>query len=72
MLHNVCYLLLQLCLAAWAFAAPLADEAITTTSTPPWHYGAGGGIAGFIVLVLDLIVFGASRLLYPHTILDLY
>ncbi|KAI0907685.1 hypothetical protein F4824DRAFT_453316 [Ustulina deusta] len=57
MLHNVCYLLLQLCLAAWAFAAPLADEAITTTSTPPWHYGAGGGIAGFIVLVLDLIVF---------------
>ncbi|KAI0453191.1 hypothetical protein F5B21DRAFT_306845 [Xylaria acuta] len=57
MLHNVFYPLLQLCLATWALAAPLADEAITTTSTTPWQYGAGGGIAGFIVLVLDLIVF---------------
>ncbi|KAI0472458.1 hypothetical protein F4859DRAFT_484269 [Xylaria cf. heliscus] len=57
MLHNVYYLLLQLCLAAWAFAAPLADETVTTTTTSPWHYGAGGGIVGFIVLVLDLIVF---------------
>ncbi|KAI0406289.1 hypothetical protein F4802DRAFT_109504 [Xylaria palmicola] len=57
MLHNVSYLLLQLCLAAWAVAAPLADETIMTTSSTPWQYGAGGGIAGFIVLVLDLIVF---------------
>ncbi|TRX97532.1 hypothetical protein FHL15_001810 [Xylaria flabelliformis] len=56
MLNNVFYLVLQLCLATWAFAAPIADETITTTSTP-WQYGAGGGIIGFIVLVLDLIVF---------------
>ncbi|KAI1428831.1 hypothetical protein F5Y12DRAFT_710774 [Xylaria sp. FL1777] len=56
MLHHVYYLLLQLCLAAWAFAAPLSDETMTT-STAPWHYGAGGGVIGFIVLVLDLIVF---------------
>ena len=54
-------MLLQLCLASWAFAAPLAEEAITTTTTKtPWQYGAGGGIAGFIVLILDIIVFGAS------------
>ncbi|KAI1754744.1 hypothetical protein F4782DRAFT_491375 [Xylaria castorea] len=56
MLHNVFYLLLQLCLATWAFAAPIADETITTTGTS-WQYGAGGGVIGFIVLVLDLIVF---------------
>ncbi|KAI0192232.1 hypothetical protein EV127DRAFT_479761 [Xylaria flabelliformis] len=56
MLNNVFYLVLQLCLASWAFAAPIADETITTTNTP-WQYGAGGGIIGFIVLVLDLIVF---------------
>ncbi|KAI0974939.1 hypothetical protein F4678DRAFT_458054 [Xylaria arbuscula] len=57
MFSNVCYLLLQLCLAACAFAAPLADETLTATTNTPWQYGAGGGIAGFIVLVLDLIVF---------------
>ncbi|KAI0445586.1 hypothetical protein F4803DRAFT_507425 [Xylaria telfairii] len=57
MLHNVYYLVLQLCLAAWAFAAPLVDETMTATSKSPWQYGAGGGIAGFIVLILDLIVF---------------
>ncbi|KAI1132133.1 hypothetical protein F5Y10DRAFT_231605 [Nemania abortiva] len=57
MLHNIFYLLLQLCLAASAFAAPMAEEAITTTTNSPWQYGAGGGIIGFIILVLDLIVF---------------
>ncbi|KAI0205498.1 hypothetical protein F4808DRAFT_409386 [Astrocystis sublimbata] len=59
MMHNVFYLLLQLCLASWTLAAPVADGAMLTTGhgTPPWHYGAGGGIAGFIVLILDLIVF---------------
>ncbi|KAI0416425.1 hypothetical protein F5X98DRAFT_343855 [Xylaria grammica] len=57
MLRNVSYLLLQLCMAVWTFAAPLADETMTTTSSPPWHYGAGGGIVGFIVLILDIIVF---------------
>ncbi|KAI8634144.1 hypothetical protein F5Y19DRAFT_200861 [Xylariaceae sp. FL1651] len=57
MLHNALYLFLQLCLATWAFAAPLADESMKTTSATPWQYGAGGGIVGFIVLILDLIVF---------------
>ncbi|KAI1368964.1 hypothetical protein F5Y08DRAFT_294300 [Xylaria arbuscula] len=58
MLHNVSYILLQLCLAAWAIAAPLAEDAVTTATTKtPWQYGAGGGIVGFIVLILDIIVF---------------
>ncbi|GAP83835.1 putative conserved hypothetical protein [Rosellinia necatrix] len=56
MLHNVFYFLLQLCLATWVFAAPIADDVVDIASKP-WHYGAGGGIVGFIVLVLDLIVF---------------
>ncbi|KAJ3573325.1 hypothetical protein NPX13_g4744 [Xylaria arbuscula] len=58
MLHNISYILLQLCLAAWAIAAPFAEDAVTTTTTKtPWQYGAGGGIVGFIVLILDIIVF---------------
>jgi hypothetical protein len=63
-MHNAFYLLLQLCLAALAFAAPMAGETMKTNSTP-WQYGAGGGVVGFIVLILDLIVFSASISLYP-------
>ncbi|KAI0017455.1 hypothetical protein F4780DRAFT_755516 [Xylariomycetidae sp. FL0641] len=48
---------LQLCLSVLAFAAPIADETFTTTSQNPWQYGAGGGVLGFIVLVLDIIVW---------------
>ncbi|KAI1175745.1 hypothetical protein F4777DRAFT_549107 [Nemania sp. FL0916] len=57
MLDNVFYLLLQLCLASWALAAPIADDTVTATASNPWQYGAGGGIIGFIVLILDIIVF---------------
>ncbi|KAI0391040.1 hypothetical protein F5Y17DRAFT_442316 [Xylariaceae sp. FL0594] len=60
MFHTVVLnLLIQLCLASWALAAPIADDAVATTTTAatPWQYGAGGGILGFIVLVMDLIVF---------------
>ncbi|KAK7911995.1 hypothetical protein PG985_014476 [Apiospora marii] len=49
-------LFLQLCLAALAFAAPLADETMKTTGTT-MQYGTGGGIVGFIILILDIIVF---------------
>ncbi|KAI0147079.1 hypothetical protein GGR57DRAFT_477803 [Xylariaceae sp. FL1272] len=49
-------LLLQLCLASWAFAAPIADETLTTTNNS-WQAGTGGGIIGLIVLILDIIVF---------------
>jgi hypothetical protein len=58
MFQNVLLVLLQLCLAGWAFAAPIADETVKTASSTPWQYGAGGGVIGFIVLVMDLIVFG--------------
>ena len=44
--------LLQLLLASSALAAPM-----TVQGGQPWHYGVGGGIIGFIVLVLDIIVW---------------
>ena len=44
---------LQLWLATLAFAAPVAS----IESKTPWQYGTGGGILGFIVLVLDIIVW---------------
>jgi hypothetical protein len=52
-------LLLQLCLAAVAMAAPIPNEdAVVLTMNPAQQYGAGGGVVGFIVLILDIIVWG--------------
>jgi hypothetical protein len=48
---------LQLWLAALALAAPLTTQAVDNT----WTYGTGGGILGFIVLILDIIVFSKCR-----------
>ncbi|EWG35933.1 hypothetical protein FVEG_00116 [Fusarium verticillioides 7600] len=56
MLNNAVFAFLQLWLATLAFAAPIADE-VTITGAEPWHYGTGGGIVGFIVLVLDILVW---------------
>ncbi|CVK84986.1 hypothetical protein H9Q69_008049 [Fusarium xylarioides] len=56
MLNNAVFAFLQLWLATLAFAAPIADE-VTVTGAEPWHYGTGGGIIGFIVLVLDILVW---------------
>lgn len=50
---------LQLWLATLAFAAPVAND-VAVSSAKPWHYGTGGGIIGFIVLVLDIIVWSTS------------
>ncbi|ROW02169.1 hypothetical protein VSDG_02405 [Cytospora chrysosperma] len=50
-------LFLQLCLATLAFAAPLAQEVSASGANNSWQYGTGGGVIGFIVLVLDIIVF---------------
>lgn len=51
-------LLLQLCLAA---AAPIAsDEAGILGMNPQQQYGAGGGVIGFIILIIDIIVWGMS------------
>lgn len=57
MYQHVYTFLLQLCLAALAFAAPVAQEISTSSINNSWQYGTGGGIIGFIVLVLDIIVF---------------
>lgn len=60
MYQHVYTFLLQLCLAALAFAAPVAQEISTSTIDNSWQYGTGGGIIGFIVLILDIIVFSTS------------
>lgn len=57
MYQHVYTFLLQLCLAALAFAAPVAQEISANTIDNSWQYGTGGGIIGFIVLILDIIVF---------------
>ncbi|KAM0189699.1 hypothetical protein ACHAPA_010894 [Fusarium lateritium] len=57
MFNLAAFSFLQLWLAALAFAAPIADEAINVKGVEPWHYGTGGGIVGFIVLVLDILVW---------------
>jgi hypothetical protein len=46
-------LFLQLWLATFALAAPVNAESAANT----WQYGTGGGIVGFIVLILDIIVW---------------
>ncbi|KAK6204016.1 hypothetical protein LQW54_008589 [Pestalotiopsis sp. IQ-011] len=56
MFQNALTLFFQLCLATLAFAAPLAGE-VSTTTADAWQYGTGGGIIGFVVLILDIIVF---------------
>ncbi|KAK3365544.1 hypothetical protein B0T24DRAFT_636064 [Lasiosphaeria ovina] len=60
MMHNALFssFIAQLCLAALALAAPIADETLTTAGHGnSWQYGTGGGILGLIILVLDIIVF---------------
>jgi hypothetical protein len=57
-------LFLQLCLAALCSAAPIADD-FTTLNSNATQYGTGGGIVGFIVLVLDILVW--SKFLTAHT-----
>ena len=47
-------LFLQLCLAALCSAAPITAQDATI------QYGAGGGVIGFIVLVLDILVWSKS------------
>lgn len=53
-------IILQLCLAALCYGAPIADESFKTMDATT-QYGAGGGVIGFIVLVLDILVWSKSR-----------
>jgi len=59
MIQNV-LLVLQFYLFALASAAPVDATALDNT----WQYGTGGGILGFIVLILDIIVFSTYPMLY--------
>jgi len=52
MMNLVISLFLQLSMFMLAEAAPL-----TVQSAKPWQAGTGGGIVGFIVLVLDIIAW---------------
>ncbi|USP78712.1 hypothetical protein yc1106_05986 [Curvularia clavata] len=52
MFNLVLSLLLQLSMFMLAEAAP-----VTAQGAEPWQAGTGGGIVGFIVLVLDIIAW---------------
>lgn len=49
-------LTLLLTLLPFAFAAPIEAQG----HGDAWKYGTGGGVIGFIVLILDIIVFRKS------------
>ncbi|RMY96455.1 hypothetical protein D0862_08532 [Hortaea werneckii] len=50
-------LFLSLTFAMLTFAAPVANEPTFSAQSDAWQYRTGGGIVGFIVLVLDVIVW---------------
>ncbi|RFU33039.1 hypothetical protein B7463_g3271, partial [Scytalidium lignicola] len=43
-------------LLSLALGAPIEEINVSTTQNA-WKYGTGGGVIGFIVLILDIIVF---------------
>lgn len=51
-----------LSLLSFALAAPVSA---TTTTQNAWQYGAGGGVVGFIVLILDIIAIRMPPSLLP-------
>jgi hypothetical protein len=53
MFQTALSVLLQLSLFSLAGAAPITTE----SHGNDWQYGAGGGVVGFVVLILDIIVF---------------
>lgn len=53
-------LILHACLASLALAAPVATEITTQDITPVGQYG--GGVVGFIVLILDILVWSTFPL----------
>jgi hypothetical protein len=61
MMNFVLSLLLQLSMFMLAEAAP-----ITAQSAKPWQAGTGGGIIGFIVLVLDIIAWSKYQQSRPQ------
>lgn len=51
-------------LLSLAMGAPV--EQTVTAQQNAWKYGTGGGILGFIVLILDIIVFRMSQAPSPY------
>ncbi|KEZ43652.1 Uncharacterized protein SAPIO_CDS4255 [Scedosporium apiospermum] len=49
-------LFLQLLLASLAFAAPVDVDTTGGHHGNAWQYGTGGGVVGFVILILDIIV----------------
>ncbi|KAF3913434.1 hypothetical protein ABW21_db0202494 [Orbilia brochopaga] len=49
-------LLLTAILASLTTAAPIGDGLVTVQENA-WGYGAGGGIVGLIIFILDVLVF---------------
>lgn len=60
MVQNTFSMLLRLSLLSFA----MAEETLMTSHGNAWKYGSGGGLIGFIVLILDIIVFSMSRFIY--------
>lgn len=58
MFNLVLSALLQLSFFMLAEASPISAQ-----SAEPWQAGTGGGIVGFIVLVLDIIAWSMSSVL---------
>jgi hypothetical protein len=57
--------IVQFLLFSLAAAAPMATESRHGNA---WQYGAGGGVIGFIVLILDIIVF--SKFDFAYTLFE--
>jgi uncharacterized membrane protein len=66
MFNFVIAALLQLSFFMLAEAAP-----VSAMSAKPWQAGTGGGIVGFIVLVLDIIAWSKSLSRVPVTRIEL-
>lgn len=62
-MYQSTFISLLLQLSFFAFA--MAEETVGATNhSNTWQYGAGGGVLGFIVLILDIIVWSKSQRLF--------
>ncbi|RKF58544.1 hypothetical protein OnM2_067043 [Erysiphe neolycopersici] len=59
--HSNLLLLLELCLASMSLAVPTGGNLSVTNAGNALKYGSGGSLVGFVVLILDLIVFSMSQ-----------
>jgi hypothetical protein len=56
-MYQSTFITLLLQFALFSFA--MAEETVVASSNS-WQYGAGGGVLGFVVLILDIIVWSKS------------